>query len=50
MEHYHVGMNLSAIFPYVTVDLGNGESVGSIVRIERLPDGRFGIAVQILLR
>jgi hypothetical protein len=49
-EHYHVGMSLSVTFPYACVDLGNGESVGRIVRIERLNDGRFGIAVQILLR
>lgn len=49
-EHYHVGMSLSVIFPYASVDLGNGESAGRIVRIDRLTDGRFGIAVQILLR
>jgi hypothetical protein len=49
-EHYYIGMSLGVTFPYASVDLGNGESVGRIVRIERLNDGRFGIAVQILLR
>jgi hypothetical protein len=49
-EHYYVGMSLGVTFPYASVDLGNGESVGRIVRIDRLPDGRFGIAIQILLR
>jgi hypothetical protein len=49
-EHYYVGMSLSVTFPYASVDLGNGESVGRILRIERLTDGRLGIAVQILLR
>ena len=49
-EHYYVGMSLGVTFPYASIDLGNGESVGRIVRIDRLSDGRFGIAVQILLR
>jgi hypothetical protein len=46
-EHYYVGMYLGVIFPYSTVDAVNMQSDGRIIRIDRLKDGRFGIAVQI---
>ena len=49
-EHYYVGMRINMTFPYASVDLPNSEYSGEIVRMERLMDGRVGIAVQIVLR
>ncbi|MGD0955288.1 MAG: hypothetical protein ABR953_00480 [Candidatus Acidiferrales bacterium] len=49
-DHYYVGMSVGVIFPYASVDLCDSESVGRIVRIDRLTDGCLGVAVQILLR
>ena len=45
-EHYHVGMYVGVIFPYSSVDAVNVQSEGRIIRIDRLEDGRLGIAVQ----
>lgn len=45
-EHYRVGMILSVTFPYACVKLNNSEYEGEVVRIERLKDGRLGIAVR----
>jgi hypothetical protein len=49
-KHYHVGMRLSVTLGYVPTDPCTAPSLGEIVRIEKLKDGSFGIAVQILLR
>ncbi len=49
-EHYYTGMYVRVVFPYALNDLCNMELLGEVVRIERLPDGRRGIAVRILLR
>lgn len=49
-EHYYVGMRLSVIFGYAPTDRCNSASSGKVVRIDRLEDGRFGIAVEILVR
>ena len=49
-EHYHLGMHLHVTFPYSSsVDLCNCEQMANVTRIDRLQDGRLGIAVQILL-
>ena len=48
-KHYYVGMRLSVTLGYAPNDPCNSASFGEVVRIERLKDGRFGIAVQILL-
>jgi hypothetical protein len=49
-EHYHLGMQLRVTFPYTsTVDLYSSERGAEVVRIDRLTDGRLGIAVRILL-
>ena len=49
-KHYHVGMRLSVTLGYAPTDPCNSASLGEIVRIEKLKDGSFGIAVQIVLR
>ena len=42
-EYYYIGMGVGVTFPYASVDLGGSESVGRVVRIDRLADGRFGL-------
>ena len=49
-EHYYLGMHLHVTFPYSSsVDLCNYEQRATVARIDRLHDGRLGIAVQMLL-
>ena len=49
-EHYYIEMRVQVTFPYASVDPCNREYIGEVVRIDRLKDGRLGIAVKILLR
>jgi len=49
-NHYYVGMRVSVILGYAPTDRCNSTSYGEVVRIDRLKDGSFGIAVQIQLR
>ena len=49
-EHYYLGMRVCVTFPYASNDLCNMELLGEVVRIERLADGRRGIAVRMMLR
>ena len=49
-DHYYIGMHIDATFPYASVDPCRVEYVGEVVRIERLKDGRFGVAIRFLLR
>src|ERR1700686_1732271 len=49
-KHYYVGMRLSVTLGYAPNDPCNSASFGEVVRIDRLKDDRFGIAVQIQLR
>ena len=49
-KHYHVGMRVSVILGYIPNDRCNSTSLGKVIRIDRLEDGSFGIAVQIELR
>lgn len=44
--HYRLGMRLQAAFPYC--DGLCHEYAGEVVRVESLPDGRYGIAVRFL--
>jgi hypothetical protein len=48
--HYRIGMHLSFTLGYAPNDPCNSQSLGEVVRIERLEDGRFGIAVKVNLR
>ena len=48
-KHYTVGMRVSVILGYAPNDRCNSTAYGQVVRIDRLKDGRFGIAVQIQL-
>ena len=49
-RHYYVGMRVRVTFPYAGFDPCQSESTGEVVRVEQLEDGRFGVAVRILLR
>jgi hypothetical protein len=49
-KHYFVGMRVSVILGYIHNDRYNSTSLGKVVRIDRLEEGSFGIAVQIQLR
>jgi len=49
-KRYHVGMHLNVTLGYTPNDPFNYQSLGEVVRIDRLDDGRFGIAVKIRLR
>jgi hypothetical protein len=49
-EKYYKGMRVFVTFPYSAPnDAMNSEYVGEIVRIEALGDGKFGIAVHLLM-
>ena len=48
--HYCVGMRVSVMVGYALNNRGNITSFGQVVRIDRLKDGAFGIAVQIQMR
>ena len=48
-KHYYVGMRLDVMLGYAPNDPCNITSFGEVVRIDRLKDDRFGVAVQIQL-
>lgn len=46
---YYTGMRVNLISGYAPNDPCNSVSVGEVVRIDKLKDGKSGIAVRILL-
>jgi hypothetical protein len=48
-ETYHLGMRLRVTFPYDPAhdDIAGSEDYGEVMRTERLPDNRVGVAVQL---
>jgi hypothetical protein len=50
LKHYYVGMRVSVVLGYTPNDRCNSTSLGKIIRIDRLDDGSFGIAVHIEMR
>jgi hypothetical protein len=48
LEHYCLGMFVLVVFPDSSAASVRLECLGKIVRLERLADGRLGIAVQFL--
>jgi hypothetical protein len=50
LKHYYMGMSVSAILGYSQTDRCNSTSFGEVVRIDKLEDGSFGIAVHIQVR
>jgi PilZ domain len=49
-KHYYMGMHLSVTLGYEPNDPCASSSLGKVMRIDQLEDGRFGIAVRILLK
>ncbi|MGB6429790.1 MAG: hypothetical protein WBF06_04340 [Candidatus Acidiferrales bacterium] len=47
---YHIGMHVHLILGYRTGDPVQHEWLAEVLRIERLEDARWGIAMKILLR
>jgi len=46
--NYYKGMRLFVTFPFATAhDPMNCEYVAEVVRVEKLPNGRFGVAVHL---
>jgi hypothetical protein len=46
---YFVGMRVSVILPYVSAsDPNSREYFGQVVRVEKLKDGKRGVAIQLL--
>ena len=49
-EKYYKGMRVFVTFPFSSPhDPMNSEYVGEIVRVETLPNGKFGVAVNLLM-
>lgn len=48
-SHYYMGMPVGVTFPYTPGDPFNTEKSAKVVRIDRLPEGKFGIALQLIL-
>src|SRR5579863_8851583 len=48
--HYYVGMRVGLILGYAPADRCNSTSFGEVVRVDRLNDIDFGIAVRIGVR
>ena len=48
LEHYYLGMFVLVVFPDSSVASVRLECLGKVVRLERLADGRLGVAVQFL--
>ncbi len=48
--HYRAGMPVTVILGYRPEHSANSPCLGKIVRVDKLADGSFGVAVRILMR
>src|ERR1700680_1097431 len=48
-DHYFPGMNVIVTFNLRSDDPMNREYIGDVVRLERLEDGKWGVAIRILM-
>jgi hypothetical protein len=46
--HYYAGMNVSVVRNFQPDDRVNREETGTVTRVERLNDSRWGVAIRIL--
>jgi hypothetical protein len=46
--HYYAGMNVSVTRNFQPEDRMHREETGTVTRVERLNDGRWGVAIRIL--
>jgi hypothetical protein len=49
IQTYKVGMSLVVTFPFSNAPERNVHFFGKVVRIDALPEGRFGIAVELVM-
>jgi hypothetical protein len=49
-SHYFIGMRIYVVMGYQTGDPVVREWLAEVVRIEKLPEGNFGIGVRVLMR
>jgi PilZ domain len=47
-EHYYTGMNVSVVRNFQPEERVHREETGTITRIEKLENGRWGVAIRIL--
>jgi len=50
LAHYYVGMGVRVTLGYRPKDPMNKEEAGEVVRIEKLAENKWGIAIRILMR
>jgi hypothetical protein len=48
-EHYFPGMNVIVTLNFCSDDPIQREYIGDVVRLERLKDGKWGVAIRILM-
>jgi PilZ domain len=48
-EHYFVGMNVIVTLNFGPDDPMHREQIGDVVRVEKLEDGKWGVAIRILM-
>lgn len=48
LEHYYQELRVLVTFPCCSEASARREYLGKVVRVERLPDGRLGVAVHLL--
>ncbi len=49
-SHYHIGIRVYVVMGYQEGDPVVREWLGEVVRVEKLPEGNFGIGVRVLMR
>lgn len=50
LGHYYVGMGVSVTIGYRPKDPMNKEEAGEIVRIEKVGEDKWGVAIRVLMR
>lgn len=48
-EHYFIGMNVVVSLNFGANDPMHRDQIGDVVRMERLKDGKWGVAIRILM-
>jgi hypothetical protein len=48
-EHYFVGMNVIVSLNFGPEDPLHRDQIGDVVRVEKLEDGKWGVAIRILM-
>jgi hypothetical protein len=48
-EHYSVGMNVIVMLNFGPDDPMHREQIGDVVRVDRVEDGKWGVAIRILM-